>query len=145
LQSIANNLIEALTDYKGVTKSHNSVVNVPERVEIPTQNLPNQNKRGRSMVTKDKTPKQHSRKQRKDTSKMVNANQHYVGRHQLDVQNPNNMHVQLIHHIFSTNVHTNISARTSQNLDFCTLRNIEESQRVNEISANYIDLEESFN
>jgi hypothetical protein len=59
LQNIANNLPEAFTDYKGVIKSHNPAINVPERVEIPTQNLPNKNKRGRSMVTKDKTPKQH--------------------------------------------------------------------------------------
>jgi ABC-type polar amino acid transport system ATPase subunit len=42
LQNIANNLPEAFTDYKGVTKSHNLAVNVLERVEIPTQNLPSQ-------------------------------------------------------------------------------------------------------
>ena len=46
LQNIAHNLPEAFTNYKGVTKSHNPAVNVPERVEVPTQNLPNQNKRG---------------------------------------------------------------------------------------------------
>ena len=46
LQIIANNLPEAFTDYKGVTKSHNPVVFVPERVVVPTQNLPDQNKRG---------------------------------------------------------------------------------------------------
>jgi hypothetical protein len=57
LQNIANNLLEPFTDYKGVTKSHNPTINVLERVETPTQNLPNQNKRGRSMVIKDKTPK----------------------------------------------------------------------------------------
>jgi hypothetical protein len=62
LQNIANNLPEAFTNHKGVTKSHNPVVNVPKRVEIPTPNLPNQNKRGRSMVTKNKIPKQHPRK-----------------------------------------------------------------------------------
>jgi hypothetical protein len=44
---------------------------------------------------------------------MVNANQHHVDRHQLDIENPNNMDVQQIHHIPNTNVHTNISARTS--------------------------------
>jgi hypothetical protein len=57
LQSIANNLLEAFTDDKGVIKSHNPAVNIPERVEISNQNLPNQNKRGRNMLTKDKTPK----------------------------------------------------------------------------------------
>ena len=42
LQNIANNLPEAFTDYKCVTKSHNPAVNVPERVVVPTQNLPDQ-------------------------------------------------------------------------------------------------------
>jgi hypothetical protein len=68
------------------------------------------------MVTNDKTPKQHPRKQRKNTSKTVNANQHYVDRHQLDIENPNNMDVQKIHHIPSINMHTNISARTQKTL-----------------------------
>jgi hypothetical protein len=44
LQNIANNLPEAFTDYKGITKSYNPAVNVPKRVGIPTQNLPNQNR-----------------------------------------------------------------------------------------------------
>jgi hypothetical protein len=51
------------------------------------------------------------------------------------------MDVQQIHHIPSTNTHTNISARTSENLDSNILENIEESQRVNKISTNYIDSE----
>ena len=68
LQNIENNLPKGFTDYKGVTKSHNPAVNVPERVGVPTQNLPNQNKRGRNTVTKDKPPQ----KARKPTSKMVN-------------------------------------------------------------------------
>jgi hypothetical protein len=62
LQSIANNLPYAFTDYKSISKSQDPAVNVPERVEISTQNLPNQNKRGRIIVTNDKTPKQHPRK-----------------------------------------------------------------------------------
>jgi hypothetical protein len=75
---------------------------------------------------------------------MVNPNQHQVYRHHLDIENPNNMDVQQIHHIPSTNVHTNISARISKNLDSNTLRNIEQSQKVNEIFTNYIDYGESF-
>ena len=50
--------------------------------------------------------------------------------------NPNNMDVQQIHHIPSTNVYTNISARTSEDPDSNTLGNIEESQWANEISTN---------
>jgi hypothetical protein len=76
---------------------------------------------------------------------MANANQDQVDRHQLDIENHNNMEVQQIHHIRSTNVHINISARTSENLDSNTLENIEESHRVNEIFTNYIDSGESFN
>jgi hypothetical protein len=34
LQNIANNLPDAFTDYKGVTKSHVPAMNFPERVEI---------------------------------------------------------------------------------------------------------------
>ena len=112
---------EGFTDYKGVTKSHNPAVNVPERVVVPTQNLPDQNKRGRSTVTKDK----HPRKPRKTTSRTVNANQHQVDRHQLDIENPNNMDIQRIHHIPSTDARTNISARTSEDPDSNNLGNIE--------------------
>jgi hypothetical protein len=55
------------------------------------------------------------------------------------------MDVQQIHHIPSTNVYTNICASTSKNLNSNTLKNIEESQRVNKISTNYINYEKSFN
>ena len=55
------------------------------------------------------------------------------------------MDVQQIHHIPSTNVHANTCARASEDLDSNTLENIEESQRVNEISTNYIDSAESIN
>jgi hypothetical protein len=41
LQNIANNLPDAFTDYKGVTKSHIPAMNVQERVEIAkTTQLP---------------------------------------------------------------------------------------------------------
>ena len=48
LQNIANNLPDAFTNLKSISKSHNPAVNVPERVEIPIKvtQLPNQNKRG---------------------------------------------------------------------------------------------------
>ena len=53
LQHIANNLPDAFTDYKGVTKSYIPACNVPERVEVPfniTQ-PPKQKKRGRNLAT----------------------------------------------------------------------------------------------
>jgi hypothetical protein len=40
LQQIASNLIDAFTDYKGVTKSLNPVVNVPCRVEVSIKITP---------------------------------------------------------------------------------------------------------
>ena len=55
------------------------------------------------------------------------------------------MDIQRILHIPSTDVCTNISVRTSEDPDSNNLGNIEESQRINEISTNYIDSGESFN
>ena len=141
LQNIVNNLLDAFTNYKCATKSHNPTINVPERVVVPTQNLLDQNMSGRSTGTKDKPPW----KPRKTTSKTVNANQHQLDRHQLDIKNPNNIDVQQIHHISSTNVYTNISARTSEDPNSNTLENIEEPRRVNKISTNYIDSAELLN
>ena len=63
----------------------------------------------------------------------------------MDIVNPNNMDIQKIYHIPSTNARTNTSAMTSEDPDLNSLGNIEESQRVNEISTNYIDSGESFN
>jgi hypothetical protein len=50
LQNIANNLLDAFSDYKGVTKSLHPIRNVPERVEVPnkTTQPPIDKKRGRS-------------------------------------------------------------------------------------------------
>ena len=125
-------------DLKSVSKSHNPTINVPERVEIPIKvtQLPNQNKRGRSMVTRDKAPLRAPRKERNINSKGVNANQPQVDGHQ---------DVQLIHQLPSTNVHTIDGAGTSENPDSSVLGNNEESQGVLEISTNYINSGESFN
>src|SRR6266542_2000991 len=88
-------------------KSHNPTVNIPARVAIPIKvtQLPNQNKRGRSMVTRDKAPLRAPRKERNINSKGVNANQHQVESHQ---------DVQLIHQMPSTNVHINNGVGTSE-------------------------------
>jgi hypothetical protein len=65
LQHIANNLPDSFTDYKGVTKSYNPAINVPERVDVPTKTTqpPIQNKRGRSTAIKqDSAPCKQQRK-----------------------------------------------------------------------------------
>jgi hypothetical protein len=51
LQNIANNLPDAFSDYKGVTKSLHPVRNVPERVEVPnkTTQPPIDKKRGEAL------------------------------------------------------------------------------------------------
>jgi len=116
LQNIANNLPDAFTDLKGVSKSHNPTVNIPERVEIPIKvtQLPNQNKRGESMVTRDKTPKRAPRKQRYINSKGINANQHQVDGHQ---------DIQQIHQMPSRNVHINNGAGISEDPDSIVVGN----------------------
>jgi hypothetical protein len=47
-------LPDAFTDYKGVMKSWNPIVNVAERVEVPkkTTQAPSTKKRGRAATTK---------------------------------------------------------------------------------------------
>jgi hypothetical protein len=47
LQQIASNLPDAFTDYKGVPKYLNPIVNVPCRVEVPIKTTPPL-KRGRT-------------------------------------------------------------------------------------------------
>jgi hypothetical protein len=77
LQRLANELLDAFTNYKGVTKSFIPARNAPERVEVPnkTTQLPER----RSMVTKRSSV---AKKQRK----LVNAGQLFVDRHQEDTQ-----------------------------------------------------------
>jgi hypothetical protein len=50
LQNIANNLLDAFSEHKGVTKSLHPTRNVPERVEVPNKTTQPQisKKRGRS-------------------------------------------------------------------------------------------------
>ena len=50
LQNIANNLPDAFTDYKGVTKSNVSTMNVPERVDV-THRSTQPPKKGRNLDT----------------------------------------------------------------------------------------------
>jgi hypothetical protein len=54
LQNFANNLPDAFTDYKCVTKSWNHAVNAPKRVEVPKKitQAPSIVKRGRVAQTK---------------------------------------------------------------------------------------------
>jgi hypothetical protein len=67
LQNVVNNLSDAFTDYKGVTKSWNLAVNAPKRVEVPkkTTQAPSIVKRERVAQTKkDNAPNKHPRKEK---------------------------------------------------------------------------------
>jgi hypothetical protein len=67
LQNIANNLPDTFTDYKGVTKSWNTAVNISEKVEVPKKTIqaPSVVKRGRIAQTKkNNTPNKRPRKEK---------------------------------------------------------------------------------
>lgn len=70
MQRLANNLPDAFTNYKGVTKSFIPAQNALERVEVPnkTTQLPLTKKRGRSLATQRDTVASKKRK-------TINANQ----------------------------------------------------------------------
>jgi len=63
LQNLANELLDAFTDHKKVTRSHTPAVNAPERVQVPmkatnsTISAPNPRKRGRPPGAQDKVPR----------------------------------------------------------------------------------------
>jgi hypothetical protein len=87
LQQIASNLSDTFTNYKGVTKSLNSAINAPCRVQVQIKTTPPP-KRGRASQQKYVSNK-HPRTTRKtSSSKTVNANQPKVDGHQVDIINP---------------------------------------------------------
>jgi hypothetical protein len=97
LQNVTNNLPDAFTDYKGVTKSWNPMVNSPERVEVPkkTTHAPSIVKMGRVAQTKkDKAPNKRPRKEKtRSLQKIVNVSQPRVDRHLVDIpQSSTEMH-----------------------------------------------------
>jgi hypothetical protein len=118
LQNIANNLPDAFSDYKGVTKSLHPVRNVPERVEVP-------NKTTQPPIGKKKTG---------------NATQPLVERHLEDIQYP----VDRSDPQSSSVMRINTEAGTSEDPRSIVLRSHDESLRVDEISINFIETGESY-
>jgi hypothetical protein len=57
LQRIANELLDAFTDTKRVTKSHIPALNAPARIDITPAEITIQRKRGRPIGSKDKNPR----------------------------------------------------------------------------------------
>nr|CAE05047.2 OSJNBa0049H08.8 [Oryza sativa Japonica Group] len=134
LQRLANNLLDAFTNYKGVTKSFIPALNAPERVEVPnkTTQLPLTKKRGRSMATQRDTI---ANKQRKT----VNANQPLVDTHQIDTMyqadRDNLQPISVVH---------NAETRNSEDHRHIVSGDHDESIRVDEIAINYSKTGESF-
>jgi hypothetical protein len=74
LQSLANELPDAFTDHKRVTRSHIPAVNAPERVQVTQKDTnsvvsPNPRKRGRPPGAQDKV--QRRRPQRKGSEPLA--------------------------------------------------------------------------
>jgi hypothetical protein len=126
LQRLANELPDAFTNYKGVTKSFIPARNAPERVDVP--NKTTQFLKRRIMVNKGYSV---AKKQRT----IVNANRHQEDKmYQLDCddQRP------------SSDVHI-AEARTSKNPRHINLGNFDESLKGDEIAINYVETGETNN
>jgi hypothetical protein len=89
LQNVANNLRDAFSGYKGVTKSWNPAINVPKRVEVhkKTTQVPSVVKRGKEAQTKkDNAPNKRPRKEKTvPLQKTVTMSQPVVDRHLIDI------------------------------------------------------------
>jgi hypothetical protein len=122
VQNVANNLPDAFTDYKGVTKSYNHAVNAPERVEVSkkTTQAPSIVKRGRVATTKrDNAPNKRPRKEKGwPLQKTVNVSQPVIDRHLVD----NNISQSITQASYR-----NENARTSKDPDDLVLGNHETS------------------
>jgi hypothetical protein len=143
LQHIANNLPEAFTDYKDITKSFYPARNGLERVEvlIKTIQLPLPKKRGRSTTSpKDNGPSKRPRISSTKSSKSVNLSQPQVGKHPIVDKNPKlGPNPQP-----GSTMHPNFDPRTSKHPDSIVLKNVKSNNGVKEISINYIDSRESY-
>jgi hypothetical protein len=81
-------LSDTITDYKGVTKSWNHVLNASDRVEVPkkTYQTPSTVKRGRVATTKrDNAPNKRPRKEKMGPHQKTMNMSHLVDRHLVDI------------------------------------------------------------
>jgi hypothetical protein len=134
LQHIANNTPDAFIDYKDVTKSYNPTRNMPARVEVSNKTTQLPCKRGRcTTIPTDASPSKQKKRKTK-SSKIVNVTQNHVEKHSVEVQ-PS--------HPTST-VHSINDVGTSECPDATIFRNDDASERVHEISINYLKFGESY-
>jgi hypothetical protein len=136
LQNLANNLPDAFSDYKGVTKSLHPARNVPKRVEVPnkTTQPPIGKKRGRSTSKRQDVIAGKQKKTR-------NATQPLVERHLEDIHCP----VDKSNPQSSSVMRINAKAGISKDPRSIVSGSHDESLRVDEISINFAETGESYN
>ena len=135
MQNIANNLPDAFSDYKGVTKSLHPARNVPKRMEVPNKTTQPSigKKRGRSTSKRQDVI---AGKQKKTG----NATQPLVERHLEDTQRP----VDRSDPQSSSVMRINTKAGTSEDPRSIVSGSHDESLRVEEIAINFIETRESY-
>jgi hypothetical protein len=128
LQHIAINLPDVFTDYKGVTKSLNPIVNAPCRVEVSIKTTP-PSKRGRASQQKDASNKHLKTTRKTSSSKKVNASLPKVDGHQVNMINPQH----------SLHMHTIEQAGGSEDPDSLVLGNHDEFHGVHTSPEELLD------
>ena len=135
MQNIVNNLPNAFSDYKGVTKSLHPTRNVPEKVEVPNKTTHPQlgKKRGRSTSKKQDVIASKQKKTGNKTQPLVEG-------HLKDIQcpadrcDPQSSSVRGI----------NTKAETSKDPRSIVSGSHDESLRVDEIAINFIEAGEFY-
>ena len=137
LQNITNNLPDAFTAGKDITKSYIPVRNVPERIEVPkkTIQLSSSGKSGKSTaIPTGAASRKRNRKGKETPSRLASATQPPVERSKVDRDDPPP----------ASTVHTFSDAGTSERPDGIVLGNSEPSRGIQEISINYLDSGETY-
>jgi hypothetical protein len=138
LQNLANNLPDAFTDIRGVSKSHIPAASAPERVEIPLQGM-------------DSTRTPHPRKRGRKPDDSVSAKRGCLHQ-QVTEENATRFlsDVPAVTHLESerpsANVRTNKSTRTSEQPVSNNFGNHNKpDDSVEEIAINYVETGELYN
>ena len=136
MQNIANNLPDAFSNYRGVTKSLHLARNVPERVEVPNKTTHPQfsRKRGRSTSNRQDVIAGQQKK-------TENATQPSVEKHLEDMQCP----MDICDPQSSSVMRINTEAGISEDPRSIVSGDHDESLRVHEITINFVETGESYN
>ena len=135
MQNIANNLPDAFSDYKGVTKSLHPTRNVPEKVEVPNKTTHPQlgKKRGRSTSKKQDVIASKQKKTGNKTQPLVEG-------HLKDIQCPGDKCDLQSSSIMRINTEAGISEDPRSIIS----GSHDESLRLDEIAINFIETGEFY-